>query len=141
MMSIIAEILDERYFKNMPIKEIALLLIDFWNALYNIYPECFTDPNDFSLLQKPGMPALNKLFIDVYGIAIQSEDVSEESMYNVLLRLLAETSEHSVPEFRDAIEPDFWSYESGPVYGVSPSRQNIQDLYDKLQEKLWLAGR
>jgi DGQHR domain-containing protein len=141
MMPTITEILDERYFKNMPIKEIALLLIDYWNALYNIYPECFTDPNDFSMLQKPGMPALNRLFIDVYGIAIQNGEVSEKAMYNVLLRLLAETPDHPVPEFMYSIEPDFWSYESGPVYGVSSSRQNIQDLYDNLQEKLWLAGR
>ncbi len=140
MMPTITQILEERYFKNMPIKEIALLLIDYWNALYNIYPECFTDPDEFSMLQKPGMPALNKLFIDVYGIAIQNGEVSEESIYNVLLRLLAETPEHPVPEFRYSIEPDFWSYESGPVYGVSPSHQNIQDLYDNLQEKIWLAG-
>ncbi len=140
MMSTITDILNERYFKNMPIKNIAYLLIDYWNALYNIYPECFTEPKDYTLLQKPGMPALNRLFIDVYGIALQGGEVSEESMYNILTRLLSETSEHPVPEFRQSIEPDFWSIESGPVYGVSTSHQNIQDLYDNLQEKIWLAG-
>ena len=36
MISTITEILNERYFKNMPIKNIAYLLIDYWNALYNI---------------------------------------------------------------------------------------------------------
>ncbi|MFH1179389.1 MAG: DGQHR domain-containing protein [Candidatus Bathyarchaeota archaeon] len=141
MMPTITEILNEHYFKNMPIKEIANLLIEYWNALYNIYPECFTDPDEFSLLHSPGMPAFHKLFIDVYGIAIQSGQVSEESMYNVLLRLLAETPEHPAPEFRVAIEPDFWGIQSGPIYGVSTSHQNIQDLYDNLQEKIWMAGR
>lgn len=48
MMPTITEILNEHYFKNMPIKEIANLLIEYWNALYNIYPECFTDPDEFS---------------------------------------------------------------------------------------------
>lgn len=70
MVSSVVEILGEHYFKNMPIKSIAYLLIDYWNALYDIYPECFTAPKEFSMLQKPGLPALNKLFIDVYGIAL-----------------------------------------------------------------------
>jgi len=61
-------------------------------------------------------------------------------MYNVLLRLLVETPEHPVPEFRVAIEPDFWGFRSGPIYGVSTSHQNIQDLFDNLQEKIWMAG-
>jgi hypothetical protein len=141
MMSTITAILDEHYFKNMPIKEIANLLIDYWNALYNIYPECFTDPDEFSLLHRPGMPAMHRLFIDVYGIALQSGDVSEKTMYNVLLRLLSETPDHPVPEFRVPIEPDFWSFQSGPIYGVSATHQNIEDLYDNLQEKIWMAGR
>ena len=141
MMATIIEILNEKYFKNMPIKEIEFYLIDYWNALYNIYPECFTDAKAYSLLQRPGMPALNKLFIDIYGITLQDSEVSEASMYNVLTRLLSETPEHPVPEFRYPIEPGFWSYDSGPVYGVSSTRQNIQDLYDNLQEKIWLAGR
>jgi len=141
LMPTVVEILNQPYFKNMPISEIADLLIDYWNALYNIYPECFTEPKGYSLLRKPGMPAMHKLFIDVYGIILQKGDVSESAMYKVLTRLLMETPEHPVPEFRYPIEPDFWSYESGPVYGISPTRQNIQILYDNLQEKIWLAGR
>ena len=112
MMSTITEILGQHYFKNMPIKDIAFFLIDYWNALYNIYPECFTDPKEYSLLQKPSMPAMNKLFIDVYGIALQDGEVSESSMYNILTRLLIETKDHPVPEFRYSIEPEFWSYDS-----------------------------
>jgi hypothetical protein len=141
MMSTITVILDEHYFKNIPIKEIANLLIEYWNALYNIYPECFTEPNEYSLLQKTGMPAMHRLFIDVYGIAIQNGEVSEKAFYNVLLRLLSDTPDHPVPEFRVSLEPDFWSFESGPIYGVSTSHQNIMDLYDNLQEKIWMAGR
>jgi len=141
MMSTITAILDEHYFKNMPIKEIANLLIDYWNTLYNVYPEYFTEPNEYSLLQRPGIPAMHKLFIDVYGIAIQTGEVSEETFYNVLLRLLSETPDHPVPEFRGPLEPDFWSFESGPTYGVSTSHQNIMDRYDNLQEKIGMAGR
>jgi DGQHR domain-containing protein len=140
MIQSISLILGEHYFKNKPIKEIAYHLIDYWNALYNIYPECFTDPKGFSLLQRPGMPALNRLFIDIYGLALQEGEVTEETMYNLLTRLLVETSNHPVPEFRYPIEPDFWGFNSGPVYGVATTRQNIQDLYDNLQEKIWLAG-
>lgn len=124
----------------MPIKEIAYHLIDYWNALYNIYPECFTDPKGFSLLQRPGMPAMNRVFIDIYGLALQEGEVTEETMYNLLKRLIVETPNHPVPEFRYPIEPDLWGFSSGPVYGVTSTRQNIQDLYDNLQEKIWLAG-
>ena len=125
----------------MPIKEIAYYLIDYWNALYNIYPECFTDAKEYFLLQKPGMPSMNKLFLDVYWITLQDGEVSEFSIYNILTRLLVETNNHPVPEFRFSIDPEFWSYESGPVYGIISTRQNIQNLYDNLQEKIWLAGR
>jgi hypothetical protein len=88
MIQSITLILGEHHFKNKPIKEIAYHLIDYWNALYNIYPECFTDPEGFSLLQRPGMHALNRLFIDIYGLALQEGEVTEETMYNLLTRLL-----------------------------------------------------
>ena len=96
LMPTVVEILNQPYFRNMPISEIADLLIDYWNALYNIYPECFTEPKSYSLLRKPGVPAVHKLFIDVYGIILQKGDVSESAMYNVLRRLLTETPEHPV---------------------------------------------
>ena len=81
----------------LPITEISYHLIDYCNALYNIYPECFTDPKGFSLLQRPGMPAMNRVFIDIYGLALQEGEVTEETMYNLLKRLIVETPNHPVP--------------------------------------------
>jgi hypothetical protein len=48
------------------IKEIAWHLMDYWNALYRLYPECINSPSDFSMMKMSGLPALNRLFTVIY---------------------------------------------------------------------------
>ncbi len=138
-MSSVLAILEQGYFKNMPIVEIAHYLIDYWNALYNLYPECFAEPRSYSLLIKPGMPALNLLFPDVYGMALRGGDVSEEAMFNVLTGLLAETPEHRDPDFQGPLGLEFWSLDRGSSRVLGTTKEAINQLYENLQLKIWLA--
>ncbi len=78
-------LLEESAFKGMPINDIAWALIDFWNALYRIYPDCVNMPKKYSLMQKPGLTSMNKLFPVVYTNALRRGKADEESMYIILI--------------------------------------------------------
>ncbi len=137
MSSTILPLLKDAKFKGMPIKEIAWYLVDFWNALYRLFPECFNSPRDYTLLKKPGIHSMHKLF---HEIVTKDEDIDEELLYQRLRYLTKSTPDHSIPEFRPGLVSDFWSLEKGPDYVKSARRVDVEELFGYLNEKLWLAS-
>jgi hypothetical protein len=133
-------VLKEPVFKGMPIKEIAWHLMDYWNALYRLYPECVNSPTAFSMMRRPGLPALNRLFSVIYTQAARDGKVTEDVLYRILSRLQRGTPGHEVPEFRPALDYTFWSIKSGPEIATNPTQSNAKALFDNLTEKLWLAA-
>ncbi len=137
--SSILPVLKDPIFKGMPIKEIAWHLMDYWNALYRLYPECINSPSAFSMMRRPGLPALNRLFTVIYTQAAREGKVTEGVLYRILSRLQRGTPGHEVPEFRPALDYTFWSIKSGPKIATKPTQANAKALFDNLTEKLWLA--
>ncbi len=137
--SSILPILKDSCFKGMTIKEIAWHLMDYWNALYGIYPECINSPSHYSMMKRPGLPALNMLFIDIYAQAAEKGKVTEDLLYRFLSRLQIDTPRLNDPEFRPALDHTFWSLETGPEIATDPKRANAKALFDNLTEKLWLS--
>jgi len=137
--SSILPILKDSSFKGLPIKEIAWHLLDYWNAIYRLYPECINSPSHYSMMKRPGLPALNMLFIAIYAKAKKEGKVTEDLLYRFLSRLQIDTPGHNNPEFRPALDHTFWSLESGPYIATDPKRANAKALFDNLTEKLWLS--
>ncbi len=137
--SSILPVLKDPIFKGMPIKEITWHLMDYWNALYRLYPECINSPSAFSMMRRPGLPALNRLFTVIYTQAAREGNVTEDVLYRILSRLQRGTPGHEVPEFRPALGHTFWSIKSGPEIATNPTRANAKALFNNLTEKLWLA--
>lgn len=123
----------------MPIKEIEWHLMDYWNAFYRLYPECINSPSNFSMMKRPGLPALNRIFTVIYAQAAREGKVTEDLLYRFVSRLQRDTPDHNSPEFRPAMDHTFWSLKSGPEIATNPRQANAKALFDHLTEKLWLA--
>lgn len=50
--STLLSFLKDKSFSGVPIKKIAVYLIDFWNALYRLFPECISSPHQYTLMRR-----------------------------------------------------------------------------------------
>jgi len=132
----VVEVLKERVFEGMPIRELADLLIDYWNAVANVYPQAFEKADTYTLLATPGIFSLHMLFPSVYARCAKSGVINEERMNQILVGLLEESPDHPHPDFRSPLTLDFWSKEHGPAIAISTSLQTIKRLYLNLVQKI-----
>ena len=135
----VAEVLRERAFEGMPVRDLADLIIDFWNAVSKVYRGAFEKPRAYTLLATPGIFSLHMLFPSVYARCAKGGVITEDGMRRILARLLEETPGHPQPEFRSPLTLDFWSKEHGPAIAISTSLQTIKALYLNLARKIQLA--
>ena len=64
--STILPLLKDPNFTGVPIKKIAVYLIDYWNALYRLFPECVNSPSEYTLMGRPGVYAMHRLFKEIF---------------------------------------------------------------------------
>jgi DGQHR domain-containing protein len=136
--STILPLLKDDNFSGVPIKKIAVYLIDYWNALYRLFPECVNSPREYTLMRRNGVYAMHRLFKEIFT-QIKDETVDEEALYLRLSRLTDETPDHEVPDFCPPLSSDFWSIQDGSTYANSSTRSGKEALFSCLYEKLWLA--
>jgi DGQHR domain-containing protein len=139
MIRSVVEILKEKVFEGMKVKELADLLIDYWNAVSHIYPEAFVEPHRYTVLETPGLFSLNRLFPNVYGLCTRKGLVTMDAMERHLNLLKAETPDHPEPDFRGSIDLVFWTKEHGPLIALSTNMKIIADLHRHLLNKIKLA--
>ena len=135
----VVEVLKEKALEGMRLSELADLLIDYWNAVSDMYPAAFENPSPYTLLGAPEVFSLHKLFPSVYARCARSGVINEEGMKAVLALLMVETTGHPDPDFRRPIDLEFWSRDHGPMIAISTNRNIINDLYRHLQTKIQLA--
>ena len=136
MIRSVAEVLKEKTFEGMNVSDLADMLIDYWNAIMDIYPKAFEEPRPYTLLGTPGIFSLNRLFPAVYARCAKSGVVTKDGMRKHLGLLLVETPGHPEPDFRSPIEMAFWSKAKGPLIAISTNMSIIGDLYRHLLEKI-----
>ncbi|MCW4048154.1 MAG: DGQHR domain-containing protein [Candidatus Bathyarchaeota archaeon] len=132
-------ILKETFFSEMPVSDFAKHLIDYWNAIYQLYPECFVDSSAYSLLGTPGIQVMHRLFPHIYARCIREDKMGEYGMEEHLEKLHMKTPKHFSPDFVRPIDSEFWSKSHGPLVAISSGSQNIEALYQGLVEKIRLA--
>jgi len=135
----LADVLREKVYEGVSTSEFSGLMIDYWNAVYQLYPECFTSPADYTLLGTPGVQVMHMLFPVVHARCLAQKDVSEAAMEKQLEKLLQETPGHSNPDLRNPVDSEFWSKAHGPLIAMSKSGENIKRLYFDMLEKMRLA--
>jgi hypothetical protein len=141
MISSVADIFKEKVFEGMPIRELAGLLMDYWNAIEKLYPEPFEEHRAYTLLGTPGVFSLHMLFPSIYARCVRGGVITEERMCNILSGLLMETPEHPSNDFMGPLTINFWSREHGPAIAVSTNPQDMGELYRHLLTKIQLSDR
>jgi DGQHR domain-containing protein len=136
MIRSVADVLKEKVFEGLPVSDMADLLIDFWNTIVWLYPAVFDESRHYTLLAAPGIYSLHMLFPYVYSRCVTVGVVNEDEMRNVLEPLLTETPGHPEPDFRKAIDLEFWSKEHGPLLAISTNMKAIRELYRNIQTKI-----
>jgi len=136
MIRSVADVLKEKVFEGLPVSDMADLLIDYWNAIVWLYPAVFDESRHYTLLAAPGIYSLHMLFPYVYSRCVTVGVVNEDEMRNVLELLLTETPGHPEPDFRKAIDLEFWSKEHGPLLAISTNMKAIRELYRNIQTKI-----
>lgn len=135
--STVLPLLKDKNFKGKPIKTIARYLIDYWNALYGVFPACFDDPKEYLLMSRTGSQIMNRLFKEIFP---SLEKPNEENMFHYLRYLTKETPGHEIPDLRPPINSDFWHKEHGSEHVKDSSRNGKEVLFTALHEKIWLAS-
>jgi len=137
----VSEILKEKIFQDMYDEEVADLLINYWNAIKSIYPECFENHRDYVLLDTLGLSSLSRLFPVIFGYCSKDGDVSMENMKKYLSYLLYETPDHRDPDFRKPITDEWWHKISGPGVIHGTGEGHYSRIAQMLAEKIKLAIR
>jgi DGQHR domain-containing protein len=135
----VSEILKERIFQDMYDEELANLLIDYWNAIKDLYPNCFENHRNYVLLDTLGLSSLSRLFPVIFGYCSKDGDVSMENMKKYLSYLLYETPDHKDPDFRKPITEKWWHKISGPGVIHGTGEGHYSRIAQMLAEKIKLA--
>jgi len=106
-------------------KILGLHLINYWNALKEIYPEAFNTPKNYKLQKTFGCYVFNMLFSHIYKKCLENEDDSEEFMKEILLEMLSDFNDRTDS---DATSSAFWH----GAYGHSMTRGSGMQVIRKL---------
>ncbi len=133
--SAVAEVLKEKAFVGVPVRDFAAGFAAYWMELKRLYPEAFDEPSGYTLLSPRGIRVFTLLFAGVYKMAMEKGPVTGESLREVLGGLQRETRGHSEAMFRRGLDAGFWSTEKNPKL----SELSVPEVSRALVEKLRLT--
>jgi len=140
LIRVIALMMSNKACSSIPVEDMAGLLIAYWTAISEIYPEAFVEPRDYTLLGPQGITCLHRLFPDILDLCVPLGIITKEGMLSHMKKLRLETPGHRNPTFRPPLELDFWSKEHGPIEAVKTDRESIEELYVNLFQKINIQG-
>jgi DGQHR domain-containing protein len=145
----ISKLRGELVFESMTPETMAELLIDYWNAIAELYPKCFHEDtkDNYTLLKHTGIASFTYLFPVVYGLCAQSGDISKEAMKKYLSFLkenLADNvrrSEEIDPDFLKPIDETWWSRAHGSSLARATSEATFNYIKDQMAKKIQLVAK
>jgi DGQHR domain-containing protein len=133
--SAIAEVLKEKAFAGVPVRDFAAGFAAYWGNIGRMYPEAFEEPAKYLLLSPRGIRAFTLLFAKVYKMSAENGPATGETLTGILGGLLKKTQKHKSPAFRQPLDARFWEAgEASKVADLGPS-----ELSRCLTEKLELG--
>ncbi len=137
----IALVLRERMFQDMMYEKVAEILIDYWNAIKETWPNCFKNHREYMLLSTLGLSVMHRLFPVIYGYCIREGNVTKEGMKKYLSFLLEPTPEHRDPDFKKPITEGWWHRVDGPGIIRGTGEGHYAEIAEKMAEKIAIALR
>ncbi len=135
--SSISEVLKEKAFVGVPVRDFASGLSAYWEEIRRLYQRAFEEPAGFTILSPAGIRAFNHLFAKVYTICLREGPVTGEAMARHVNGLLAKTPGHEEPAFRRPLGVGFWSKEKA---NARVSEMSGAELGRSLAAKIELAA-
>ena len=80
MIRSLSEILRNKTFGDMDLTDLVDLMIDYWTAIKELYPDTFIHPENYSFLSTPRIFSFNKLFPYIYGQCAQKGMINQDTM-------------------------------------------------------------
>ena len=84
LVSSLKPILQTPYFVVQPERQAAELIGRYWEAIKRVFPEAFGFPDNYVIQKTPGVYSLHELAPEVFELAREKGDVSEEQIYEVV---------------------------------------------------------
>jgi DGQHR domain-containing protein len=143
----ISKILGELTFQSMTPERMGDLLIDYWNIIRDMYPNCFSEnlKDNYTLLKHTGIASFTYLFPMVYALCAEKGNVNREAMEQKLnclkedLRGLVDRSVLPDADFERPIDETWWSREHGPAIARLTSEATFNTIKDNMAKKIQLV--
>lgn len=135
----VAEILKEKVFQDMYDEQLADLLVNYWSAIAELYPDCFKNHKKYVLLDTLGLSSLNRLFPVIFGYCSSDADVSRQGMKKYLGYLQVETPQHRDLDFQTAITEKWWHKVEGRGVIHGTGEGHYSRIAQMLAEKIKLV--
>jgi len=135
----ISSVFKEKIFSGVKIIDLAKLLIDYWNAIKELYPNAFKveNKNRFTLLKHTGIASFTYLFPYVYGLCAQEGKTDKRCMIEKLRLLREECLSADLDfDFRKPIDEKWWSVERGPSIARATSEKVFKEISEKMAKKI-----
>ncbi len=124
-------VLKDGFFTSKERDSIVQVLVNYWNAAKNTWPEIFTDPTGYALLKTTGFHAMHILLPVISSYSVDSEGkrvLTKEAIRTIFAKLAA-----------SGVTEEFWSNngEAGKFGSGKKSQKLLAEvLIDKLREEL-----
>jgi len=137
----IAKILTERAYARMGFEQIAEMLLNYWNVIKELYPSCFRNPREYTLLQTTGIASFTLLFPTIFAYCAAAGNVSKSKMKEYLLLLQTEQPQNPelTPDFQDAIDENWWSKAHGPSIASATGSKVFNEISKSFAKKIEIA--
>jgi len=117
------------------INKISSSIINYWNALKNMYPEAYHNSNKFTIFRYPGIYIFNMIF---FNIEKKITNSTEESYEKYLNKLNTKTEKHPQIIFREPLKIESWDANNGENIFRSRNPQILNFVYSNIMRKLEL---
>lgn len=134
-------ILREKIFSGMYDDDVANLLVKYWNAVKEIYPNCFKNANEYVLLSTLGLSSLSRLFPTIYGYCAMDKDISQKNMKKYLLYLLENIPEIADADFSRPIDESWWHKTDGPGVIHGTGEGHYERIAANFAEKIGIVRK
>lgn len=138
----IAKILTEKAYAGMGYERVAEMLADYWSAIKDLYPDCFENANEYTLLKTTGVASFTYLFPTIFAYCATEGDVSKTKMKKYLSLLQTKTPDPQLTvDFQKRIAEDWWSRAHGPSIASATSQKIFREISKSMAKKIEIALR
>ena len=138
----IARILTEKAYAGMGYERVAEMLANYWSAIKELYPDCFKNPREYTLLKTTGVASFTYLFPTIFAYCATEGDVSKSKMKKYLSLLQTRTPDKQLSlDFQGPIGEDWWSRAHGPSIASATSQKIFKEISKSMAKKIEIGLR